>query len=93
MKSRGRIIALAVIVLAWFALAIFSALQGASWFVPVCYAACGIVMALILYRTVAPVRQRQVRSSDTGVSASARARRSGNPSVRAQAHGESDTRS
>jgi hypothetical protein len=92
MKSRGRIIAIAVIVVAWFALALFAALRGAAWYIPVCYVACGVVMALLLYRTVAPAPRRPEPDA-RGVSDAGRARRSGNPAVRAESRDESDPRS
>jgi hypothetical protein len=92
MKSRGRVIAMAVIVVAWFALALFSALRGAAWYIPLCYVACGVVMALVLYRTLSPPQSRPSPTAP-GANGAGRARRSGNPAVRAQARDESDPRS
>jgi hypothetical protein len=86
MGSRGRVIVSVVITAAWFGLAVLSALNGARWFVPVCYIACGLIMSLVVVRSLSPSRPKS--STTTEPSALGRARRSGNPAIRAHAEDE-----
>lgn len=83
MTSRGRLVAVVVIIAAWFGLAIVSLLRGAVWFVPVCYAVCGLVMVVVFARMVSS-NQSGTTSAGSSIDVG-RARRSGNPAIRAKA--------
>ncbi len=89
MGSRGRFIASVVITAAWFGLAVMSALNGARWFVPVCYIACGLIMLVVVTRSLGPSQRKPTTTTQPG--ASGRARRSGNPAIRARAEDEPGT--
>jgi len=91
MSSRTRIIVTVVITLAWFGLAVASFVRGAMLLVPICYVVCGVVMAFVVSRLARPSGSpRSAASADPAIG---RARRSGNPAVRAAADTDPDRRS
>jgi hypothetical protein len=83
MTRRTQLILAGVVTVAWFALAVSSLVRGAPFWVPLLYVVCGVAMGLTLRRMLGPARPKAKAGSP--VNDGSRARRSGNPAVRAQA--------
>jgi hypothetical protein len=86
--SRTRRIVLAVLAVLFFALAAATLAAGGPWYIPVGWVVCGIVLLLAVRKTggLGPDRPgRQSRQGPAGASddPAKRARRSGNPAIRA----------
>jgi hypothetical protein len=79
--SRARRIVIFVLAMMFFALAVTSALQGAPWFIPPLWVVSGVVLLLLVRKTGGLGRGAKPRPADPV----RRARRSGNPAVRAAA--------
>jgi hypothetical protein len=79
--SSARRIVLFVLAMMFFALAVTSALQRAPWFIPPLWVVSGVVLLLLVRKTGGVGRDARPQPADTVK----RARRSGNPAVRAAA--------
>jgi len=91
LSSRTRFVVGAVVTAAWFGLAVVSFVKGAPFYVPILYVVCGVVMALVVRRMTGSESPRPARSAGS-TSVAGKARRSGNPAVRAAAEDDADRR-
>ena len=80
--SRTRRIVLTVLAVLFFALAIATLVAGGPWYIPVGWVVSGVVLLLAVRKTggLRSDRQGPARASDDPAK---RARRSGNPAIRA----------
>ncbi len=80
--SRTRRIVLAVLAVLFFALAAATLVAGGPWYIPLGWVVCGVVLLLVVRKT-GGLRSGRPGPSDSGNDPAKRARRSGNPAIRA----------
>jgi len=80
--SRTRRIVLTVLAVMFFGLAVASAVQGAPLFIPPLWAVSGIVLLLVVRKT-GGLRSDRPKPPSSASDPARRARRSGNPAIRA----------